>query len=258
MSNDDTIQDFIYGDGQPDGATVREVLTLAYGDDWERQLSDVVTVGERSEMQYVTDASGFRNFRHDYFPLIVIRLTCGRSVYGYEDALEVANYRVLRDEWSDVEGLTDGPYSDSSHIALDLDKPAPTTLVETLESLRNYPSLSDDEYSTVEQEMILEHWESYGRSDTLDAVAQAIGADSSLDLTDYAGELVEQLTFSGQLFLGNGGEYPSLIDSSAAEFGADVVAQWIRARLGLVVPVTGYGNRPLFIAYCNRRNLIAA
>jgi hypothetical protein len=211
MSNDDTIQDFIYGDGQPDGATVREVLTLAYGDDWERQLSDVVTVGERSEMQYVTDASGFRNFRHDYFPLIVIRLTCGRSVYGYEDALEVANYRVLRDEWSDVEGLTDGPYSDSSHIALDLDKPAPTTLVETLESLRNYPSLSDDEYSTVEQEMILEHWED-----------------------------------------------PALLDSSAAEFGADVVAQWIRARLGLVVPVTGYGNRPLFIAYCNRRNLIAA
>jgi hypothetical protein len=152
-------------------------------------------------MQYVTDASGFKNFRHDYFPLIVVRNSHnGRSVYGYEDALDVANYRVLRDEWSDVEGLTDGPYSDSSHIALDLGQASTDDACRNLESLRNYPVLSDDEYSTVEQEMILEHWESYGRSDTLDAVAKAIGADSSLDLTDYASELVEQLTFSGNCF----------------------------------------------------------
>ena len=67
-----TVDEYCYGDGQPEGATVREVLTAAYGEDWERSLSDIVSTGERSEMQYVTDASGFKNFRHDYFPLIAL------------------------------------------------------------------------------------------------------------------------------------------------------------------------------------------
>jgi hypothetical protein len=253
---DNTITEYRYGDGQPEGATVREVLVAAYGDDWETSLNDIVSTGERREMEYRTGTGGFRDYHHDYFPAIAINYTTGRDVHGYEKATDVANYRVLHDQWSDVEGLSDGWWSNCSVIALDLDKPAPIDLVDVLESLREYPVLSEDEWSTVEQEFIMEHWESYGRSDTLDTLAHALGVDS-LDLTDYASELVEQLTFSGAIGqLGNGSEYPSLIDSSAAEFGSEVVAAWIRARLGLVVSVRHYGHG--FTAYLNRRNLIEA
>jgi hypothetical protein len=256
MTTNDTITEYVYGDGQPDEATVREILTAAYGDDWQHQLSHVVDVAERSEMHYTRDASGFTNYRHDYYPVIVLRNTKGRDVHGYEDPIDVANYRVLQDNWSDYEGLSDGPYSGSSHIALDLDRPAPSDLVETLEALARYPLLSDDEHSVVEQEFITEHWDSYGRNDTLDAVARAIGADSRSDLTDYATELVESLTFGGVLDYGCGGGYPTFIDVSAVDFGTDIIAQWIRARLGLVVSVAGYGGYNRFTAYCNRRNLI--
>jgi hypothetical protein len=62
MSNDDTIQDFIYGDGQPDGATVREILTLAYGDDWEQQLSDVVTVANVARCNTLPTLADSRTF----------------------------------------------------------------------------------------------------------------------------------------------------------------------------------------------------
>lgn len=258
MSND-TIQEFIYGDGQPDNATVREILVAAYGDNWERSLSHLVTVTERSEMTYTTDASGFRGYRHDYYPVIVIANTVGRDVHGYEEPIGVANYRVLQDNWSDYEGLSDGPYSGISCIALDLDKPAPSDLIETLEALESYPLLSDDEHCVVEQEFITEHWDSYGRNDTLDAVARAIGVDNRTDLTDYASELVERLTFAGVLDYGCGGGYPTFIDVSMVDFGTERVAAWVRARLGLVVPVReGSGYGPTFIAYLNPRNLIAA
>jgi hypothetical protein len=256
----DTITEYVYGDGQPDGATVREILTNAYGEDWERELSDVIDTAERSEMHYTQRAGeSFRNYRHDYYPVIVLRNTKGRDVHGYEDPIDVANYRVLQDNWSDYEGLTNGPYSGSSHIALDLDKLAPSDLVETLEALARYPLLSNDEHSVVENEFITEHWESYGRDDTLDAVARAIGADNRSDLTDYATELVEQLTFSGALSYGCGDGWPTFIDVSAVDFGTDAVAAWIRARLGLVVSVrTNSGYGPSFTAYLNKRNLIGA
>ena len=237
-------------------ATVRETLVAQYGDRWESVMSHVVSVAERRETTQTTD-NGYPRLSFDYIPVIVIANTCGRNVWGYEEPVTVANYRVLRDQWSDVDGLSDGPYDGSSDIALDLDSVAPVDLIDVLDGLADYPVISDDEWSTVEQEFIQEHWESYGLSDTLDTVAKAIGADSSLDLTDYATELVTELTFSGAIGqLGNGSEYPSMIDSSAVEFGSEVVAQWIRARLGLVVPVRHYGRG--FTAYLNPRNLIAA
>ena len=138
-----TVDEFRYGDGQPEGATVREVLTAAYGDDWERSLSDIVSTGKRREMHYTREPNGYTGFRHDYFPLVAINYTKGRDVHGYEDAADVSNYRVLRDQWSDVEGLSDGPWSNCSVIALDLDSEAPVDLVDVLESLREYPILDE-------------------------------------------------------------------------------------------------------------------
>src|SRR5690606_18787823 len=115
------------------------------------------------------------------------------------------------------------PYSCSTHIALDLDSEAPENLVQVIESLEGYPVLCDEELSRAEQEMIEEHWEYYGKMDTLDAIARAIGQDSRLDLSDAAADIAWTLTFSGVLDYGDNDGYPTVIDVSACDFGTEDV-----------------------------------
>ncbi|AEL17686.1 hypothetical protein CUCO_82 [Mycobacterium phage Cuco] len=235
-------------------ATVREVLADVYGEDWATEdyrrniLSHVVSVHWNEEQyQYVAPSQ------------IVINHTTGQDIHGYEDTVDIANYRVLSREWADCPALTDGPYSGSTHIGLLLDEAAPADLIDVLEALESYPVLDDQVHSEVEQETIQEHWELYGRDDVYDAVAKAIGADHHSDLTEYACDLIDTLVWEGVVDYGCGGGYPTMIDSSMCDFGTDYVADWIKARLGLVVfikPHNGYGHgRDVFL---NRNNLVLA
>ncbi|AFN37683.1 hypothetical protein ELTIGER69_87 [Mycobacterium phage ElTiger69] len=235
-------------------ATVREVLADVYGEDWATEdyrrndLSHLVSVHWNEERyEYVAPSQ------------IVLNHTMSRDVHGYEDTVGIANYRVLSRQWADCPALTDGPYSGSTHIGLLLDEAAPADLIEVLDSLSDYPILDDQEHSQAEQEMIQEHWELYGRDDVYDAVAKAIGADHRSDLTDYAEELIDALVWDGVLDYGCGGGYPTMVDASMCDFGTEYVADWIKARLGLVLYVktrNGWGEgRDVFL---NRNNLVSA
>lgn len=209
-------------------STVREALVEAYGEDWERLMSHVIDV---ADSRYP-----------DYRPLIVLNLTQANNTFGYDDPVTVSNYRVLQERWSGLEGLSRGPWSNCDAVALDLDSEAPKDLTEVLDSLADYPLLDEQEWSTVEQEMIEEHWESYGLSDTVREVEKAIDADT---LTDAAEEIIKRLVWEGILDYGAGGGYPTMIDVSACDFGEEAVAQFFADHLGEVVTVksrNGYGE----------------
>ena len=208
--------------------TVREVLAEHYGD-WfsddgrRNSLSHVIGVHVK---KYDGEAESCITFNH----------AIGRAYYGYDDPGNVANYRVLSDWWESEPALTRSPYNDGEYIALALDKPAPDNLLDVIESLGNYPVLDDDEYFTVEEGMILEHWEDYGESDTIDAVAKAIGVDP-LDISDQGKQTLKALVFSGVVEYGYGGGYPYLIDVSAVEFGNDAIAEYVGEHYGTVVMI---------------------
>lgn len=207
-------------------ATVREALEFAFGDDWSRSIDHVVTRLDG----YPADE-----------PVIVFRYAQDESIQGYGDTVSVANYRVLADQWSDYEALDSrGPYSDSHVIALRLDSPAPSDLIEVIRGLEDYPVLSEDELSTVEMELVDEHWEIYGLSDTVRAVERALG---DVELTDYAREVITALTFRGFIEeLTPGSNYPTVEDYSSVDFGTERVAEWIKARRGRTVTVNHWGG----------------
>lgn len=228
--------------------TVRAALTRAYGPDWTTKLSYLLDVTKRSWFTYITDSNGRQHHEWHETECVVINHTEGRNVWGYDDSVNVSNYRALRESWADVDGLTDGPYSGQSFISLDLDKPSPADLIDVLESLEQYPVLDEQLWSDVEQEMIHEHWTSYGLTDALDKLADLFDVGRA-DLTDYATELVTALAFDGITDYGCGGGYPSFIDVSAVDFGLTENTEWIRERLGQNVTVNsrgGYGDSVTF------------
>lgn len=232
-------------------ATVREALAHEYGKDWatpdyrRNSLSHLVDVYWNEE--------GYTSLNPSQ---IVINHTMSRDVHGYAEAIGIGNYRVLRDQWSEYEALTDGPYSGSTHIGLELDKEAPADLIEVLESLDKYPVLDDQAHSEAESEIIEEHWKDYGAWDLHNAVAKAIGAD---ELTQDAKDLIWTLVWEGVLSYGCGGGYPAMIDSSMCDFGTEEITAWIKARLGLVVPIhTHNGHGSVRNVFLNRANLVAA
>lgn len=196
-----------------EGKTVRETLVAAYGDDWTGSISHIADV--------------VNTYRTDHTDWLVFRLAQANDVHGYDDTMSVSNYRVLSDQWSGnaaFEAAYRGPWSNVDAIALSLDDVAPCDVVDVLDALNGYPVLDDDVFSTVEQEMITEHWNSYGRIDALSAVADALGVDGRDCLTEYAAEVVDALTFGGYI----GDEYPTVIDVSAVEFHTADVAAWVK------------------------------
>jgi hypothetical protein len=262
-SEQDAIEEF-FGSVEQDRAgvtirpaTVREALTSEYGEDWQRHLSHVVDVAKRRWMEYTNDGSPYRGYVWHEAPIITLNHTKGREIYGYEEPSDVANYRVLKDRWSELEGLTNGPWSHCSVIALDLDSEAPPDLTEVIDSLADYPVLDEDEWSRTEQEMIQEHWESYGKSDTASAVEKALGLDETGEMLSTDAEaIIEELTFSGMLGqLGNGSEYPSMLDGSACEFGEEVIAKFIADHFNTVATIEYYGRT--MTVDLTRENLIA-
>lgn len=219
--------------------TVRERLVLEYGDDWASAIDHVARLEN--------------NYRTDHEDVILFGLAKANSVYGYDEALEVANYRVLDREWGHLEGFSTGPYNDIDVITLSVDKPAPDDLVEVIRGLSDYPLVSDEEHSFVEMEFIDQHWDDYGKRDTLEAVADAIGAEIWWDLSEAVEQIVTHVTFGGIA-----SEWPYLIDSSAAEFHTEAVAEWVKARVGTVVTIGGWNGTRGVTFDLRKHNLITA
>lgn len=217
-------------------STVREVMSEMYGEDWAKE-------DYRSGISHVAEV--VNTYRTDGKDMLVIRNTGKNDVYGYDDTVGIANYNVLYDNWGHLEGFSSGPWMNMDVIGLYVDMEAPSDLLDVIASLEGYPLLDDDEHSAVEQAMIQEHWDSYGRHDVFEAVAEAIGAECGMNLTDYAEELITMLVWEGVIDYGNGGGYPEIHDASYVYFGEHEVAAYVKARLGLVVPVrtnSGYGK----------------
>jgi hypothetical protein len=101
----------------------------------------------------------------------------------------------------------------------------------------DYPVLDDQMYSDTEQEIIDEHWQSYGRHDAGIALAKALNVD---DVTEHALAILDEITFMG----GNYGitdNYPMFIDASYVDFHTDDVVAWIVDNVGTVAE---YGYPP--------------
>ncbi|MGW4240947.1 hypothetical protein [Nocardia sp. NPDC004722] len=221
-------------------ASVRGVMARVYGRNWRTGCDHFATFYKAS-------------WRSGDVDLLLINATRSKDSYGYDDAMGIANARVLHRQWGGATELSDGPYSDCDYVALDLDTRAPADLTDVLESLDGYPCLDEEEWSTVEQQQIQEHWDDYGRHDLLKAVGDAIGA---WELTEAGEAIVDELAWGGYLDYGHGGGYPTIVDPSMCDFGEKVIPDWIAARLGTVVTLARWRGDELVLDL-RHRNLIA-
>lgn len=247
-------------------ATVREAMASEYGDDWASEgASYTYEIAKRTWFTYQTDgepyASGYQPLTQVWHEaeVLVINHAMANDRHGYDDAVNVSNYRVLSESWKALKGLSRGPWSNVDVIALDLDSEAPADLTDVLDGLENYPVIDEQEWSNVEEEIIQEHWEEYGKSDVVSAVEKALGADS---LTDAAEAIITRLVWDGLLYLGNGGEYPSMLDYSACEFGYEAgyeaVAGFFTEHIGTVVTLPGrWDGEEATVFDLTRENIIA-
>lgn len=232
---DDAVNEYLRDDVTHEGfysirpATVREALVSEYGEDWQKY-------GPSHVFEVVN------NYRTDGRDIIALNHTHANDTFGYDDPVTTANYRVLYDRWSHLEGLSRGPWSNCDVIALELDSEAPSDLTDVLDGLEDYPVIDEESWSEVEQEFIRDHWDSYGRHDVMGAVADVLGDFTRADLTDYAEEVIERLVWEGILDYGCGGGYPSMIDGSACDFGSDEVAKFFADNSGVVTVKTHNGS----------------
>lgn len=219
--------------------TVREVLAEEYGIDWDTDY--------RNGIPHVVEV--VNSYRTEDLDVLVFENAREGDVCGYDDAIDVANYREMYEAWEGLEGLFTSTYSNVDTIGLQLDSEAPEDLVSIIQSLESYPVLNDDRHSEVEQEMIQEHWKDYGQAEVANEVASALGLDGRIDLTDYALDVVDRLVWEGFIEYGCGGGYPTMIDCSACDFGAEEIARWFKVRLGRRVALksdSGYGDLVVF------------
>ncbi|QIG61676.1 hypothetical protein SEA_DINGER_66 [Rhodococcus phage Dinger] len=204
--------------------TVREVMDEEYGDNWE-QMDHLVSIAN--------------NYHTGYEDVMTINHATKNEIHGYDCYYLVANYETLYEAWGELSSFTHGPWSNNDMIALHLDEGmAPHDLVETLNALESYPVLDESLASEVEQRFIDEHWESYGKSDTLSKVSEVLEIE---ELSDAAEDIVTQLVWSGIVDHNCGGGYPFMIDDSAVEFNAEEIAEWMKVRLGTQVTYNHYG-----------------
>lgn len=148
-------------------ATVLELLNKHYGTDWDAPEYAQQLPGKWSHVL----ASG--PYNHN----LVIKDTVSNEVHGYEDALNVANYQVLQENWKDHPALIDGGYSNCYSIGLQWNSPAPWDLIETIESLEGYPVLDDELMSNIETEWADRDWDSYGILDARRELAKQLDID---------------------------------------------------------------------------------
>ena len=201
-------------------ATVNEIMTEAYGEEW-----DVAAINHTFDL--------VSNYRTEGRDVLVIRNASANDVHGYDESVCVANFNTLTSYWDGFDAYTTDVYSNVDMVGLLVHEEGPEDLPSILEALEGYPLLDEDEHGRVEQEMILEHWESYGRRDLHDVVAGAFGEDCYGELTDAGAEIVDRLALGGLIEF-----WPSMIDVSAVDFGEQEIV-WPEGEktTGLIVSI---------------------
>jgi hypothetical protein len=212
-------------------ATVREAMIAEYGDTWAAE-------DFRSGISHA--ATVVNSYRTENKDVLIIAFARANDVHGYDDAVNVSNYRVLYDRWSHLDGLTTSTWSNVDSIGLVVDSEAPADLTEVINGLCDYPVIDNDERTSVEQEMIDEHWDSYGKSDLVSAVQTALGDDA--ELTEAGEDIITRLVFEGILDYGDGCGYPIMIDSSMCDFGTKEVTAFIVENIGKTVQFDRYSD----------------
>jgi hypothetical protein len=214
--------------------TVRETLVEAYGLDALKPSSYVYSI--------------VNSYRTDGADVLVVSHAVRNDIHGYDDAVSVSNFETLLDSWGSLEAWFDSTYSNADYAGLRLDATAPVDLIEVLDALDNYPLLDEQLYSEVEDRMIREDYDSYGRYDVLATVAEALDPEYRAgDLTSDAVETIDRLVWDGIVDYGYSDGYPTRIDSSAVDFGAVEIAEYVRARVGTIVTAQRYGQDPTVI-----------
>lgn len=150
-------------------ATVLELLNKHYGTDWDAPEYANQLPGAWSHVL----RSG------PYNHTLVIGDTVSREVHGYVDALGEANYQTLQENWEGHPALVDGGYSNCYSIGLQWNSPAPWDLIETIESLENYPVLDDELMSQIESDWADEAWDDYGILDARRELAKQLEIDET-------------------------------------------------------------------------------
>lgn len=112
---------------------------------------------------------------------------------GYDaPSIYRSNARVFRDDFSSELEEADG---DADGIALDI-RFVTDEMLETIESLENYPLLSEDDHSELETELQDEAWESWAASDWRGLVTTALAEfapESSDDAEQWAEDAMERV-----------------------------------------------------------------
>lgn len=192
--------------------TVREVMADHFGEDFE-------------EMDYYAWSikKGNRYIEGDK-DLLVVCKAWRDSRYAGNEPMFMANYAVLQDEWSHLEGFNDGSPRgwDANYITLELDSPAgddPFIIMDALEILEEVGYLDDgDYYSAAEEEIRDEHWEDYGCDELRDALEAKFGEDAE-DLDNY-----QVRDIAGEWWYGEG-EWPEIVDPSYVDFHVDKIVE---------------------------------
>lgn len=245
-SNDVTVKAWDEDSIEIRPATVREALTAEYGDP---ELDDNYAGGYRTgtkvprwrAIDHIVDI--VNTYRTGDKDVMLVNGAVANDTHGYDDYVSVANYRVLADtdNWGGTEAWIDSTYINADYAGLYLDEPAPADLIDVIEGLMNYPVIDEDEACQVEQELIQEHWESYGKYDAIGIVADTLGFVRD-GLTDAAAEIIERLTFGGIVDGKYGDCYPEWQDASSVDFHSEDIAAWIKERYNTVVDVHRWGS----------------
>ncbi|WP_433662504.1 hypothetical protein ACQPW1_10315 [Nocardia sp. CA-128927] len=221
-SNDERIReqvrrDFLGGNGIPEGLTVRQTLTLAYGDSWDEQLPHGL---------------GYATTRYiEGYPvdLLVLERTVHNLQSGEEEPDYVANSIVLLREWADSHVIAvEGGFA--LMVAIGLDDRAPGDLLEVITKLASDSGVLDTEVlHDVEQGRIFEHWNSSGLHEARQALAERLGVEVDR-LPEGAGRMLRDTALGGL-----DDDYPELSAAgSECNFHLDKVVEHVVRQLLVV------------------------
>lgn len=143
-------------------------------------VGDSCSFGDLEPLRRKVIVSG--EFADDPAGVFVTVDLCSGSDYGDTGYLGKANYTAFLEEHGARRGVVEMSGAHGSFgvaIHLDADASDLAAILETLESLADYPLLDEEEHSRLEMEGTDEAWDSWARSEYGDAVLQRYGVDVS-------------------------------------------------------------------------------